>query len=845
MNRLNISAVKIENCVAGCVTDNPSPVISFSLESRLPDTFLTAAKVSLGDRFWEGTEQTGIVLENAVTKPFCPYTLQIKATDNHGNTASAVREFYSGRLDTPWEAKWITDGSYEFPKGQSPLPMTFQREFACHGAVRRAWITSTAIGIYELELNGKKVGNEYFAPGYTTYRKSLQYQLYDVTELLEKENKITAIIGGGWAVGRFTYNSLTRISSPKQALLLELFLEYEDGTAEKIVTDPSWQVTEEGNFRWADFYDGEIYDATVDLDKVCWKNASVFKCPIRPKITAQYGCPVTAQGSLTPAESFSGKNGGMIYDFGQNFAGVVSLKIQGNAGQRITVRHGETLFDGDICTNSNRTAKAEAVYICKDGEQAYSPRMTYMGFRYIEISGIAPENVTVSALVLHSNFEEIGTFECSDERLNRLQSLIRWSGKSNFLEVPTDCPQRDERLGWTGDISIFAPTACYNFDLSRFLDKWLADVRAEQTASGGIPFVVPNAKGLGPSVPTACWGDSCILVSWAEYQARGDRNLLARMYPAMKRYLHAVKHWAALFSFQKDQRRIWKLLFQFGDWNAPGKTPQECMAKGPWVATAYYARTCEIMSEAAAVLGKRKDSESFSRLRQEVCQAYLNVFTDGNGKLHEEFQTGYVLPLYFGIAQGDIAGKMADNLDRLVKENNYHLSTGFTGTPYLLFALADNGHADTAYKLLYQDTCPSWLYEIKNGATTFWEGWDNIPEGMGEEKHCVSNSGVSFNHYAYGSVGDFLYRRVLGLEMTKPGYREFRLRPLMGSGLTFCKGSTKTPYGTIRAEWEQDGKNFRITVDVPVSAKCEIILPSGESHYFTSGHHDFAARCGA
>lgn len=837
---LQIGRIWIENCREGCVTDNASPVIAFSLESDVPDTRLTEARVKAGDFSSLVHRQTSIVCRNAGMKPFTEYRVTVEAKDNHGRSAQKSAAFCTGRMDTAWDADWITDRAYTFPKKNSPAPMTFRKRFLCGKTIRRAYITSTAVGIYELMLNGKKVGNQYFAPGYTSYKKNLQYQFYDVTTLLEEENELIAVVGGGWAVGRFTYKSLTRITAERQALLLELFVEYEDGCREKIVTDPTWQVTEEGNYRFGDFYDGEIYDATVELVQASWKKAAVFSPSVAKKPTAQYGCPVTAQERLEPVEAFPGKNGEMIYDFGQNFAGVIALTLDGEKGQRILIRHAETLFEGDICVNSLRTAKAEAVYICRDGRQSYSPRLTYMGFRYVGISGIAPEKIKVSAWVLHSDFEQTGSFSCSDPMLNRLQSNIRWSGKSNFLEVPTDCPQRDERLGWTGDISIFASTACYNFNLSRFLKKWLADVKAEQTAGGGIPFVIPKAGNLGPSVPTACWGDCCILVPWAEYQARGDKSLLAQQYPMMKKYLRAVKFWAGLFSVKKDQRRIWKLLFQFGDWNAPGKTVQECMARGPWVATAYFARISWIMSQTARILGKEKESHKFAKLFADICRAYRNVFTDGKGRLKEEFQTGYVLPLYFKMVQGEEAQRMADHLDRLVRENGYHLSTGFTGTPYLLFALADYGHEDTAFRLLNQDTCPSWLYEIKNGGTTFWEEWGIVPEGTKNDngKHCVSDSSVSFNHYAYGSVGDFLYRRVLGLEPLQAGYRRFRVKPPVKSGLQYASGSLKTPYGRIKAEWRMEEKECIVKVDVPVSASCEVIFPNGEKRWVTSGRHE-------
>lgn len=316
---------------------------------------------------------------------------------------------------------------------------------------------------------------------------------------------------------------------------MELFLEYRDGSTEKIVTDGTWQVTTQGNYRFGDFYDGETYDATVDLNKIKWSDADIYTPKFKPHLSAQYGCKVTAHEILQPIDSFPAKNGKeTVYDFGQNFAGAVHLKMKGKAGQIVTVRHAELLIDGDLCVKSLRTAKATATYVCADGEQEYSPRLTYMGFRYIGISGINPENITVEAFVIHSDFEEIGKFECSDQLINKLQSNIRWSGKSNFVDIPTDCPQRDERQGWTGDISVFADTACYNFDISRFLDKWLADVKSEQGVGGGIPMVVPKQGNSAPTVATACWGDCCTIVPYCEYLARGDIEMLREQYPVMK-----------------------------------------------------------------------------------------------------------------------------------------------------------------------------------------------------------------------------------------------------------------------------------------------------------------------
>lgn len=840
---LRIDEIHIENRKEGSVTDNPRPSIRFSLSSDRQNTAMAQARVKVGE--WERTVDSQLdICYDGELIPFMRYPVEITACDNHGESAVAASSFQTGRLGLPWEAKWITDQSHTPPKGQSPLPMTFHKGFSAGKPVARAYVTATAIGIFELSLNGQTVTREYFAPGFTSYKNSLQYVLYDVTDLIQAENELLAVVGGGWAVGRFTYESKSQITAKRQAFLMELFIEYADGSRQKLLTDESWRVTMGGNHRFGDFYDGESYDATVELDQAAWKNADVTKPGFTPRITARYGCPVTAHETFVPIETFTAPSGETIYDFGQNFAGVVRLEIDGRRGQVITVRHAEILSEGELCVKSLRTAKATLTYICTDGKQVYSPKLTYMGFRYAGIRGIAPESIRVSAQALYSKIEEVGAFECSDPLINQLQSNIIWSGKSNFVDIPTDCPQRDERQGWTGDISIFASTACYLFDLSRFLDKWLADLRYEQGRFGGIPLVVPKQGNSAPTVSTACWGDSCILVPWAEYLARGSKALLEKQYPAMKKYLRSVKRWAALFSIGR-RRYIWRLLFQFGDWCAPEGGIRDWMAKGPWIATAYFAGTAAILQGIAGILGKEQDAAYYGKLCQKICEAFRRVFCGQDGRLMREFQTGYVLPLYFGMTGGREKETMAERLNELVKANGYHLSTGFAGTPFLLFALADSGYADTAYKLLLQDSCPSWLYEVKAGGTTLWEEWDALrPDGSVNMDNLNGsdvegeNSMVSFNHYAYGAVGDFLYRRVAGIEATAGGYKAFAIKPLPGGGLTWAKGRHKTPYGTIVSAWRIEDGTFRLHVEIPVSTTCTLTLPSGKTQILGSGTYE-------
>lgn len=830
---LNISEIRIENQVE-CITDQMNPRISFSLESDEESTFLREAVISVNDWKIKTSDQIDIAYEGKPLQPFVEYDVDIMVQDNHGCIANSKTSFRTGRMNIPWSAKWISDSSYQFENTESPIPFTFRKIIQCEKEIKRAYITSTALGIYELSINGQKVGNEYFAPGFTSYTNNLQYNYYVPMNLTKGSNEIIAVLGGGWAVGRSTYiyntnKSFSKISATSPAFLMELYVEYIDGSKECFLTNESWEVTQNGNYQFGDFYDGELYDATVNLKKIVWKHATNFNPTIQPKILVRYGDPVTAHEKLVPCKSFRAKSGELIYDFGQNFAGVISLKVKGKQGQRVTIRHAEVLEHEELYIESLRTAKAITTYICREGTQEYSPRFTYMGFRYIGITGIDEACIeAISAVALYSDFEEIGDFKCSNKDLNQLQSNIKWSGKSNFVDIPTDCPQRDERQGWTGDIALFGSTACFNFNMSRFLDKWLLDLKKEQGRLGSIPFVIPKRGSKTPSLTTSCWGDSCIMVPWAEYLANGNLSLLRRQYPTMKRYMNDVKRWAGLFSIGETNRRIWKLPFHFGDWCAPYGNIGDWLGKGKWTGTAYWAYTCHLMSQITEVLGKPEESRKYKVLYKEICEAYEKVFMDGEGKLKEEFQTGYVLPLYFEMGNEKRRKVMVEHLWNLIKKNGVHLNTGFTATPYILFALADNGKLDEAYQLLLQDTSPSWIYQVRKGATTFWEQWDTImPDG--------NLKSASMNHYAYGAVGDFFYRRICGLEAKRGGYQSFRIQPRIGGKLSWAECSHQSPYGRIHVKWEIIEEKFVVNFTVPVSTECELIMPSGYKEIFQSG----------
>jgi alpha-L-rhamnosidase len=478
-----------------------------------------------------------------------------------------------------------------------------------------------------------------------------------------------------------------------------------------------------------------------------------------------------------------------------------------------------------------------------------------MGFQYVKVEGIAPENISVSAKVLYSDIDIIGDFECSNADINQLHHNIVWSGKSNFVDIPTDCPQRDERVGWTGDIAVFASTACFLFDTRRFFNKWLLDLMAEQGKGGGLPFIIPTG-GKGKHVfAYPGWGDASYMVTWADYLAFGDKDLLARQYESMKKYINAAKRWSNMLSVG-HKRYIWSKMFTFGDWLSPDGDSKTWVMRGKWLGTAYLANGCQIVADTAKILHKDEEANYYLELRERIVNAYRKVFTNGKGKLKKEFQSAYVCPLYFHMFEGEERKNMAKYLnDDVVKRGN-KLATGFMGTPFLLFALSDNGYIDTAYKLLCQEECPSWLYAVKAGATTIWERWDALrPDGTvnlapvdprkKEKKTKVGNeekemdSMVSFNHFSYGSVGDWLYRRVAGIEAIEAGYKTFRIKPVVGGGLTYAKGSIDTGYGKIISSWKIQDNVFTIDVTVPVNTTCILIMPGGEEKQLGSGSYSF------
>ncbi len=847
---IQIDSFRVESRQGRVVTDNRHPRFSFSFLSDSKDVTLKKATIALAGREFDATSQVLVPYPYDDLEPYREYVAHLTIEDSNGEKASQDLSFAMGRIDVPWEGRWITDGDYRFTeKKVSPKVMTFRKRFKVDGKVRKAEIYSTALGIYDLLLNGKRAWERYLAPGYTSYEHNLQYQVTDITSQLKEENELLVPVSGGWAVGSFVMNRTNRIYAPRQALLLEIRIVYEDGRTETIASDSSFEVTMDGPYTKADIYDGEDFDATKRYDTVSFHKASLEEVSLSPRIEAEYGLPVHKKECMKPVFVKEMEDGSLVYDFGQNFAGIVSLHIRnGKKGQVIHVRHAEILKeDGHVNMVLLRSARQEIHYTCKDGEQDYEPSLTYMGYRYVEISGIAKEDIDVVSYALYSDIELTGSFSCSDERINRLHENIIWSSKSNFLDIPTDCPQRDERMGWTGDIALFSPVATYLFQMNSLLEKWMEDLKSEQKKSGAVPTTIPH-KGYGfpltfPTVACDFWGDACILVPMAMYKAYGNVEVLERFYPTMRKYVEACLFWARLFSFGKH-RYIWHTLdfIHFGDWVAPGESMAECQSRHKWTATASLFNTTSLLSRIAGILGLEKDRVHYEEISRKVADAYQSVFFDKDGHLKKkEFQTGYVLPLYFRMLGKDMQKRAADRLAELVKKNDYKIATGFPGTPYVLFALADNGHEEEAIQMLLNTMNPSWLHEVVTGGTTIWERFDGLDD---DGKLNVPEDGtggmISFNHYASGAVGDFLYRRLLGLEAKEPGYKSFLVKPLLFKEIPSCKGTTRTPYGEIAIAIERKDDKVLLDVTVPTNTRCDIDF-AGIRETIGSGRHHFEA----
>jgi alpha-L-rhamnosidase len=709
-----------------------------------------------------------------------------------------------------------------------------RREFDVHGTVHSATLKASALGVYELLVNGGLVGSEVLAPGWTSYGNRLLYQTFDLTSSLrEGRNALAAMLGDGWYRGRLGFHGgLTNIYGSRLALIAQLEIEYDDGSTEIVVTDEGWCAST-GAIRSSSLYDGETYDARLEqpgwadagFDDGAWSAVRVLEHDLAV-LSEPPGPPVRRIEQLEPVAIGTSPSGRTICDFGQNIVGRLRVTVNGEAGHTVTLRHAEVLEEGELCMRPLRDASATDHYtLAGHGVETWEPRFTFHGFRYAELDNwpSAVRFEDVRALVLHTDMERTGWFECSDPLLERLHENALWSMRGNFFAIPTDCPQRDERLGWTGDIQIFAPAAAFLYDVDGFLRSWLADLAAEQTPAGSVPHVVPDILPLldvnvFKSGGAAAWGDAAVIVPWVLYERYGDASVLADQYDSMR-------GWVDYVAGRAGDDRLWRGDFQFGDWldpTAPHDEPGRAQTDASLVATAYFARSARLLAQTAAVLGCDGDALLYAALADDVAEAFRQAYVEPSGRLSSDSQTAYCLALEFDLLAGEGSRRLAAHrLVELVRENGHRIGTGFVGTPLVCDALANNGHLEDAYKLLLQRECPSWLYPVTMGATTIWERWDSmLPDGS-------VNPGdmTSFNHYALGAVVDWLHRTVAGLAPAEPGYRRQLIRPRPGGGLTYANAQHLTPYGLAEAGWRIEDGELEVRAVVPPGTSATVVLP--------------------
>lgn len=734
-------------------------------------------------------------------------------------------------------AKWIASSLVGSPRAGVPAPY-LRQSFLIDRAVAQATLHITALGLYECEINGCRVGDQVFAPGWTDYGKRVPFQTYEVADLLRAgENAIGAFLGDGWYCGFVAWKE-RQIYGDRPRLLARLEIRFVDGGSQTVATDGTWK-TAPSPILANDLLHGETYDARLEaggwsqggFDDSAWQGALVMPDP-EIAIELSPAPPVRRLGELKAVAGVGASQRGLsIFDFQQNFSGRVRVTVKAARGTTLTLRHAEVLNpDGTIYIENLRKARATDHYTCAGNRpETWEPRFTFHGFRYVEITGLGEEDtVDVTGIVLHSDMAPTGSFSCSHPLLNQLQHNIVWGQKSNFLEVPTDCPQRDERLGWTGDAQVFVRTAAFNMDVQGFFRKWAGDVRDAQHEDGGVPPVVPDVNFLsmlgdnldgGPA-----WADAAIICPWTIYLCYGDVAILEGNYASMRKFMDFMAgHRCRNFIRSHPEVDPWG---GFGDWLAldgsgktEGGTPRDL------IGTAFYAYDAGIMSEVAAVLGKEDDARMFRELRDKIVAAFRRRFVTPDGLMAAGTQTAYVLALHFGLIPEEARPTTARALVHDIENRKFHLATGFVGTPYLLEVLEDHGYLDVAYRLLEQETFPSWLFPIKNGATTIWERWD----GWTPEKGFQDKSMNSFNHYAYGAVGAWMYRSVAGLELDpkEPGYRHIVFRPRPGGTITWAEAQLETPNGKAGIRWELKEESLVVNLTVPEGSRATFSPPVG------------------
>ncbi|WP_086804137.1 family 78 glycoside hydrolase catalytic domain [Streptomyces caniscabiei] len=820
-----VASVRFEHREDAIGVGTPEPRLSWQVRTDDPAWRQTAYEVELNGAATVRVESADQVL---VPWPFAPLPSRTRAririrvlsgTRWSDWSSPAVVETGLLRPDN-WNARFITPcchGSLDAPAPE------LLRTVVLRADVISARLYATAHGVYTASLNGARIGDEVLAPGWTSYRHRLRYQTHDVTALLgEGENTLSVVLGNGWYRGHLGWWGARALYGDRLALLAQLEVRYADGSVEVFGTDEQWRARDTGILA-DDLYKGQHTDlrfvpgaAEGPVDVLSDDEADLAR------LVAPEGPPVRTIEVLPALKVWQSPSGRTLVDFGQNVVGWVRLRLRDTtAGAEVTIRHAEVLEHEELCTRPLRTADATDTYLLADSaETVLEPSLTFHGFRYAEVTGVTDLEVEdLQAVVVASDLRRAGWFSCSDPDLEQFHENVVRGTRGNFLDVPSDCPQRDERLGWTGDIQVFSPTAAFLFDTAGFLSSWLADLAAEQHPDGAVPWVIPDI--LDDAAPTAAaWGDAAAVVPWVLYERYADRGVLQRQFASARAWVDKTA------SLTTDG--VWAGGFQFGDWldpTAPPDNPFAARTPTDVVATACLVRCADIVARTAEVLGHAEETAQYSALAQRTREAFTRTFVTPAGRILGDSPTAYAMALQWGLLPTPrhraVAGhRLAD----LVRTNGFRIATGFVGTPLMTDALTTAGYPDLAHRLLQEKGCPSWLYPVTMGATTVWERWDSmLPDGS-------VNPGqmTSFNHYALGAVADWMHRTVAGLAPAAPGYRAILVRPLPHRSLTHAMAVHATPYGEASVCWRREAGRFHLEVIVPAGARATVHLPGSE-----------------
>jgi alpha-L-rhamnosidase len=855
------SSLRCEYLVNPLAIDTREPRLSWMIESTATGAKQTAYQIIVansaanlaagkGDLWDTGkvasnqTNQIAYAGKPLASRQRCFWKVRVWDQNDKPVAWSKPAEWAMGLLQTSdWSAQWIGD---KLPSVDNVAATTLRRTFKLPARARRAVVYASALGAYEFHINGQRVGDHVLAPEFTDYHTRTQYQAYDVTALLQAgDNCLGAMLGDGWYAGSLGLAHVVKktrnIYGNHPRLFAQLEIELANGKTERIVTDGSWRTTREGAIRYSDILHGEEYDARREMsgwdsagfDDKTWQPADVAT-NVKTQLVAQPNEPIRINKEIKPVSISEPKPGIYVFDMGQNMVGWCRLKIQGATGTKVTLRHAEILNeDSTIYTENLRIAKQTDTFTLKGaGIETFEPHFTYHGFRYVEVTGVAakPRLDALTGQAFYSDMTETGAFECSEPMLNKLWQNILWTQRDNMHSIPTDCPQRDERQGWMGDIQIFVGTGILNMDMAAFFTKWMRDVRDAQADDGRFADFSPHPFGRNErftGVPG--WGDAGIVVPWRMWQHYGDKRILAESFESSKRWVEFIR--------SNNPDLLWKKKRgnDYGDWlnsdtfifegfpRKGGEVPKEVFA------TMMFAYATDLLARMAIVLGKDEEAKTYKALFNEIKVALNKAYVSEDGRIQGNTQAGYALALHFDLLPEKLRPVAVKYMLEGIDAYKGHMSTGFHSTYRMMLELTREGHNEIAYKLVNHRGFPSWGYSIENGATTIWERWDGYVKGRG-----FQNKGMnSFNHYAIGAVGEWMYRVILGINQDDqyPGYEHFIVRPQPGGRMKWAKGSYNSIRGKIEVNWNlvQPGNQMKLDLTVPANTTATVYLPTADA----------------